>query len=107
MSPGQPGSAAAHIGEPTSPPLIHHARGPPQTELDIAHAGGETEDAAQKFFPDDLDQTPQLPPLRSGEASDVECLVEFEEGGVMLLDLEDLYGAADGAPGLNGAPEAR
>jgi hypothetical protein len=23
-----------HIGEPTSPPLLHPARGPPQTELD-------------------------------------------------------------------------
>lgn len=25
----------AHIGEPASPPLIHSARGPPETELDM------------------------------------------------------------------------
>jgi hypothetical protein len=43
----------------------------------------------------------------SGVASDVECLVEFEEGGILLLDLEDLYRATDSAPDLNGAPEAR
>ena len=53
----------AHIGEPTSPPLTHPARGPPQTDLDIRHIGGETQDeAAQESFPDDLDQTPQFDP---------------------------------------------
>ncbi len=52
----------AHIGEPTSPPLIHPARGPPQTELAMGPGGGEPEEAAQEFFPDDLDQTPQFDP---------------------------------------------
>jgi hypothetical protein len=52
----------AHIGEPTSPPLLHPARGPPQTELGIGHAGAETEEVAQEPFPDDLDQTPRFDP---------------------------------------------
>ena len=50
----------AHIGEPTSPPLLHPPRGPPQTELDMGPAGGETEEAARGSFPDDLDQTPEF-----------------------------------------------
>jgi hypothetical protein len=29
--------------------------------------GGQAEEVAQESFPDDLDQTPGLPPLRSGE----------------------------------------
>jgi hypothetical protein len=52
----------AHIGEPTSPPLIHPPRGPPQTELAMGRAGAEAEEAAQGSFPDDLDQTPQFDP---------------------------------------------
>ena len=34
----------AHIGEPTSPPLLHPARGPPQTELAMGSGGGEAEE---------------------------------------------------------------
>jgi hypothetical protein len=30
-----------------------------------------------------------------------------KEGGILLLDLEDLSRATDGAPGLNGGPEGR
>jgi len=52
----------AHIGEPTSPPLTHPPRGPPQTELAMGSGGGETEEAVQEFSPDDLDQTPQFDP---------------------------------------------
>jgi len=52
----------AHIGEPTSPPLTHPARGPPQVEFDMGAAGGETHKAAQEFFPDDLDQSPEFDP---------------------------------------------
>jgi hypothetical protein len=52
----------AHIGEPTSPPLIHPPRGPPQTELAMGRTGAEAEEAAQESFPDDLDQTPQFDP---------------------------------------------
>jgi hypothetical protein len=37
----------AHIGEPTSPLLIHPARGLPQTELAIRHGGGQPDEAAQ------------------------------------------------------------
>ena len=53
----------AHIGEPTSPPLIHPARGPPQTELTIGlkgPGGGQADEVAQGSFPDDLDQTPEF-----------------------------------------------
>jgi len=53
----------AHIGEPTSPPLIHPPRDPPQTELDMGIAGGNTEEAVQEPFPDDLDQTSGFDPV--------------------------------------------
>ena len=52
----------AHIGEPTSPPPTHPARGPPQTELDMGPGGREAEEVVQVFFPDDLDQTPEFDP---------------------------------------------
>ena len=52
----------AHIGEPTSPPLIHPARGPPQTELTMRLAGAESDEAAQESFPDDLDQSAEFDP---------------------------------------------
>jgi hypothetical protein len=52
----------AHIGEPTSPPLIHPARGPPQTELTMGPGGGQADEVAQDSFPDDLDQTPEFDP---------------------------------------------
>jgi hypothetical protein len=52
----------AHIGEPTSPPLIHPARGPPQTELTMGPGGPAAEEVAQESFPDGLDQTPNFDP---------------------------------------------
>ena len=55
----------AHIGEPTSPPLLHPARGPPQTDLAMGPMGtdrGQADEAAQESFPDNLDQTPGIPP---------------------------------------------
>jgi len=52
----------AHIGEATSPPLIHHARGPPQTEFHIDLGGPQREEAAQGSPPNDLDQTPEFDP---------------------------------------------
>ena len=55
----------AHIGEATSPPLIHPARGPPQTELAmglIGPDGGNHNEAAQESFPDDLDQSSEFDP---------------------------------------------
>jgi hypothetical protein len=52
----------AHIGEPTSPPLVHPARGPPQTELAMAPHGGKAEEVAQESFPDNLDQTSNFDP---------------------------------------------
>jgi hypothetical protein len=55
----------AHIGEPTSPPLIHPARGPPQTELAMGSTGpdvGTPYEAPQESFPHDLDQTPEFDP---------------------------------------------
>jgi len=38
------------------------AGGRPQTELDLAAAGGETEEVAQESFPDDPDQNPEFDP---------------------------------------------
>ena len=52
----------AHIGESTPPPLIHPARGPPQTELDMGPEGTEQDEAAQDPFPDDLDQSTDFDP---------------------------------------------
>jgi hypothetical protein len=52
----------AHIGEPTSPPLLHPPRGPPQTELAMGPYGGQADEVAQESFPDDLDQSPQFDP---------------------------------------------
>ena len=52
----------AHVGEPTSPPLTQPARGPPQTELAMGPDSGQTEEAAQEPFPDDLDQSPAFDP---------------------------------------------
>ena len=52
----------AHIGEPTSPPLTHPPRGPPQTELAMGPGGGETQEAVQESLPDDLDQTASFDP---------------------------------------------
>jgi hypothetical protein len=48
----------AHIGESTSPPLLHPARGKLETGLD----GGEAEKAAQEFLPLDLDKSPKFDP---------------------------------------------
>lgn len=45
-------------GEPTSPPLIHPARGPPQTQLAMGTGPPEHDEVAQESFPDDLDQSP-------------------------------------------------
>jgi hypothetical protein len=58
----------AHIGEPTSPPLIHPARGPPQTELAMGPMGpdgGLAEKVAQETFRDDLDQSPEFDPTEA------------------------------------------
>ena len=55
----------AHIGEPTSPPLIHPPRGPPQTKLAMGPVGpdaGQADEAVQESFPDDLDQSPEFDP---------------------------------------------
>jgi hypothetical protein len=51
-----------HIGEPTSPPLTHPARGPPQTELDMGLDSGKHHEVAQGFLLDDLDQSPEFDP---------------------------------------------
>jgi hypothetical protein len=56
----------AHIGEPTSPPLLHPARGPPQAELTMGPMGtdrGQADEAAQESFPDDLNQSPAFDPV--------------------------------------------
>ena len=52
----------AHIGEPTSPPLLHPPRGPPQTEFQMGLTGSDLQEVAQESFPDNLDQTPQVDP---------------------------------------------
>jgi len=55
----------AHIGEPTSPPLIHPARGPPQTELAMGTGKAGQDEVAQESFPDDLDQSPAFDPTEA------------------------------------------
>jgi hypothetical protein len=52
----------AHIGEPTSPPLLNPTRGPPQTDLAIGTGQAEQDEAAQDSFPDDSDQTTPFDP---------------------------------------------
>ena len=52
----------AHIGEPTSPPPLYPARGPPQTEFLLDIGGHEPEDVAQEYLPDDFDQSPEFDP---------------------------------------------
>ena len=52
----------AHLGQPTSPPLLHPARGPPQTELAMRPGVGQTNEVVQESFPDELDQTPEFDP---------------------------------------------
>ncbi len=52
----------AHIGEPTSPPLLHPPRGPPQTEFDMGPDGAIPQEVAQEPFPDDLNQSPEFDP---------------------------------------------
>jgi len=56
-----------HIGEPTSPPLIHPARGPPQAEfhLDEFHAEERDEEMELPRVPDGIDQTPEFDPAES------------------------------------------
>jgi len=54
------GQILAHIGEPISPPLLHPARGPPQTEFDLGDP--EAKEVALGSAPDDLDQTPDFDP---------------------------------------------
>jgi len=51
-----------HIGEPTSPLLLHPARGPPQTEFAMGPDGRQAEEVAQESFPDDLDQSSAFDP---------------------------------------------
>jgi len=54
----------AHIGEPTSPPLLHPARGPPQTEFHLdeflAEERGKEMDSAR--VQDGIDQSPEYDP---------------------------------------------
>jgi hypothetical protein len=54
----------AHIGEPTSPPLLHPARGPPQTEFDLgeSHPEERGEEMDPAMVPGDLDQTSEFDP---------------------------------------------
>jgi hypothetical protein len=45
--------------------LIHPARGPPQTELDVGHVGHvgwHTDELSQDSLPVDFDQTPEFDP---------------------------------------------
>ncbi len=51
-----------HIGEPTSPPRLHPARGPPQAELSFELGAPHADEVAHQLPPDDLDQTPDHDP---------------------------------------------
>ena len=60
------GRILTHIGEPTSPPLLHPARGPPQTALDLdgADAGQDTgqdhSDPSSDFDPAEPEAVPEF-----------------------------------------------
>ena len=56
------GRILVHIGEPASPPLLHPARGPPQTEFPMGLGSEEAQKVARESLPDDLDQTPEFDP---------------------------------------------
>jgi hypothetical protein len=58
----------AHIGEPTSPPPLHPARAPPQTEFLLDLGGSGAEEFAPGFVPDGLDQTPDFDPAEAESA---------------------------------------
>ena len=50
---------------PLRPPLIHPARGPPQTELAMGTGKAGQDEVAQESFPDDLDQSPAFDPTEA------------------------------------------
>jgi hypothetical protein len=58
----------AHIGEPTSPPPLHPARAPPQTEFLLDLGGSGAEEFAPGFVLDGLDQTPDFDPAEAESA---------------------------------------
>ncbi len=67
----------AHIGEPTSAPPLHPARGPPQTEFSLGPNGAKQDEAAQESFPDDLDQTTPFDPAEPDPIPDD----DFDQSG--------------------------
>jgi hypothetical protein len=88
----------AHTGEPSSPLLIHHARGPPQTESDIGFVGGESEEAARDAFHEDLDQSSGVDP------ADPEPIPEDDLDQRWDARLLGPSGPARGAPGVSKQP---
>lgn len=60
----------ARIAGPTSPPLVHPPRGPPETEPGMDLSGWEQDKAAQEPSPDDLDQTPEFDPTEPSPDDD-------------------------------------
>ena len=52
------------FGNPPHSPLLHPARGRPQTEFAMDLTGWKQQEAAQDSFPGDLDQSPDLIPPR-------------------------------------------
>jgi len=60
------GRILTHIGEPTSPPLLHPARGPPQTALDLDGAdacqdtGQDHSDPSSDFDPAEPEAVPEF-----------------------------------------------
>ncbi len=60
----------AHIGEPTSPPPLHPARSPPQTEFLLDIGGPESEGVAREYLPDHFDQSPEFDPAEPESVPD-------------------------------------
>ena len=61
-----------HIGEPTRPPLLHPARGPPQAEFDLGGDSGHGTPRTTGQHPFDLNQSPEF------DAADPEPVPDFE-----------------------------
>ena len=62
----------AHVGEPTSPPLLHPPRGPPQSTFDLDGDSGHGTPRTTGQDSLDLDQSPEFDP------ADPEPVPDFE-----------------------------
>ena len=74
------GQILAHIGEPTRPPLLHPARGPPQPRLDLDGHSGHGTSRTTGQDPLDVNQSPEFDSADPKPVSDWE-FDQSREGG--------------------------